>query len=270
MIRPDVVLAFLAHEWRELRSNPRILPVMLVFPVIAIAVPVTIVLLGPSLVAETAKDPAMAAMLRQAISLPELQLLSMEEAMTRYALRAVAAFYLLMPVAIASTAASFSIVGEKQQRTLEPILATPITDREFLAGKFLVCLVPTMTITWLSAVVAVVLADGASWPRYGSLVLPDRFWLAGVGLLSPLVGAAMTLVTMRLSARSVDPQATVQASALAILPAFLVVFGIFGRLLMVSFTALLVTIGLMLLLDLWLFRLVERTFRREEILTKWK
>jgi hypothetical protein len=39
---------------------------------------------------------------------------------------------------------------------------------------------------------------------------------------------------------------------------------------MESFTAVLVTIALMLLVDLWLFRGVERTFRREEILTKWK
>jgi hypothetical protein len=127
-----------------------------------------------------------------------------------------------------------------------------------------------MAVTWLSAVIAVVLVDGASLSRYGTAFLPDRFWLAGVGVLSPLVAAAITLVTMRLSARSVDPQATVQASALAILPGFFVIFGIFGKLLMVSFPALLVTIVLALLLNVWLFRRVERTFRREEILTKWK
>jgi ABC-type Na+ efflux pump permease subunit len=161
-------------------------------------------------------------------------------------------------------------VGEKQQRTLEPILATPISDRELLLGKFVVCMVPTMAVTWLAAVVAVGLVDAISWSRYGALFLPDRFWLAAVGILSPLVGAAITLLTMRLSARSVDPQVTVQTSALAILPGFLIVFGLFGKLLMVSFTAVLVTIALMLLLNLWLFRRVERTFRREEILTKWK
>jgi hypothetical protein len=94
--------------------------------------------------------------------------------------------------------------------------------------------------------------------------------MAGVGILSPLLGAAVTLLTMRLSARSVDPQVTVQTSALAILPGFFIVFGVFGKLLMVSFPAVLVTIGLMLVLNLWFFRRVERTFRREEILTKWK
>lgn len=270
MSRYDVVLAFLGHELKEIRSNPRLLPLLLIFPAIAVAFPVILTLVGPALVKEASQDPVMGAMLRQALARPEYQLLDLEEALTRYTLRAVAAFYLLMPVAIASTAAAFSIVGEKQQRTLEPILATPISDREFLLGKFVVCMVPTMAVTWLAAVVAVGLVDAISWSRYGALFLPDRFWLAGVGVLSPLIGSAMTLVTMRLSARSVDPQVTVQTSALVILPGFLIVFGLFGRLLMVSFTAVLVTIALMLLLNLWLFRRVERTFRREEILTRWK
>ena len=270
MIRREVVFAFLGHEIKEIRGNPRLLPLLLIFPTIAVAFPVILTLIGPLLVEEASKDPMMGAMLRQALARPEYQLLDLEESLTRYTLRAIAAFYLLMPVAIGSTAAAFSIVGEKQQRTLEPILATPITDREFLLGKFMVCMVPTMAVTWLAAVVAIGLVDAISWSRYGALFLPDRFWLAGVGILSPLVGAAITLLTMRLSARSVDPQVTVQTSALAILPGFFIVFGLFGRLLMESFTAVLVIIALMLLVDLWLFRGVERTFRREEILTKWK
>jgi membrane protein CcdC involved in cytochrome C biogenesis len=106
--------------------------------------------------------------------------------------------------------------------------------------------------------------------RTGEAVLPDRFWLAGVGVLAPLLGTAVTLVTMRMSARSVDPQATVQASALMVVPAFLVVFGVFGKVLIASFEMLLIGIGLVLLLDLWLFRRVERTFEREEILTRWR
>ncbi|HET9515996.1 MAG TPA: hypothetical protein VFO95_18830, partial [Gemmatimonadales bacterium] len=59
-------------------------------------------------------------------------------------------------------------------------------------------------------------------------------------------------------------------SALAILPGFLLVFGVFGRILLRSFPAVLVAVVLAVLLNLWLFRTVERSFRREEILTRWK
>lgn len=270
MIRRHIVLAFLAHEMKDLRTNSRVLPVMLVFPVLGILFPVLITLFGHALVQEAARDPTMRAIMMQALALPEYQGMELEEALVRYSLRPVIGFFLLMPVAIASTAAAFSIVGEKQQRTLEPILATPISDREFLMGKFLVCLVPTVVVTWGAAVVAVVLVDAISRSSYGVFFLPDRFWVAGIGLLAPLVAAAITLLTMRLSARSVDPQSTVQTSALAILPGFLLVFGVFGRILLRSFPAVLVTVALAVLINLWLFRTVERSFRREEILTRWK
>lgn len=270
MIRRTIVLGFLAHELRDLRTNARMLPLLFIFPLLGIGFPVAIALLGPAMVTEAARDPGMMAVLTAAMGLPDFQGLDMADAMTRYMLRAVVAFYLLMPIAIASTAAAFSIVGEKQQRTLEPILATPITDREFLAGKLLVCLVPTVAVTWITALVAITLVDAVTLARSGEMFLPDRFWLAGVGLLAPLLGVAVTLITMRLSARSVDPQATVQASALAVVPGFLVVFGLFGKVLIASFSALLVGIGLAVILDLWLFRRVEKTFEREEILTRWR
>jgi ABC-2 type transport system permease protein len=270
VIRRAIVLSFLGHELRDLRTNARVVPLFFIFPILGIVFPVAIALLGPTMVTEAARDPGMMAVLRAATNVIEFQGLDMSEAMTRYMLRAVVAFYLLMPIAVASTAAAFSIVGEKQQRTLEPILATPITDREFLAGKLMVCLVPTVAVTWLTGVVAVALVDAITYVRAREVLLPDRFWVAGIGLLAPLLGIAVTLVTMRLSARSVDPQATVQASALAIIPGFLVIFGVFGRILVASFPALLVGIGIMIAIDLWLFRRVEKTFEREEILTRWR
>lgn len=270
MIRRGIAVAFLAHELRDLRTNARVLPLLFIFPIMATGFTVAIALLGPQMVKEAARDPGMMAILKAASGLAEFQGLDLAEAMTRYLLRAVVAFYLLMPVAIASTASAFSIVGEKQQRTLEPILATPITDREFLAGKLLVCLVPTVAVTWATALVAIGLVDGIGVVRGHGPWLPDRFWLAGVGLLAPLLGGAVTLVTMRLSARSVDPQATVQASALAVVPGFLVLVGLFGKVLIGSFTALLAAVALVVVIDVWLFRRVERTFEREEILTKWR
>jgi len=270
MIRRDVLGAFLAHEMRDLRSNSRVLPVLFVLPLLGLVFPVAIAFTGKLLVAQAAHDPGAMAILQAALHQPEFAGLDMADALIRFTLRTVVGFYLLMPAIIAGTASAFSIVGEKQQRTLEPILATPISDREFLLGKFLVCLVPTVVLTWATGLMAALLVDGITLVRMGVLVLPDRFWLAGVGLLAPLLGSAVVLLTMRLSARSVDPQVTVQTSALAIVPGFLLIFGLFGKLLISSFPALLVAIGVAALLDLWLFRRVERTFEREEILTRWK
>src|SRR5581483_154619 len=64
--------------------------------------------------------------------------------------------YLLLPGIITSVIASYSVVGEKTSRTLEPILATPIRTWELLLGKCLASLVPGIGVTWLSGLVFVV------------------------------------------------------------------------------------------------------------------
>ena len=48
----------------------------------------------------------------------------------------------LTPVAGAMSVAAYAVVGEKQARTLEPLLATPITTFELLVAKVLGALVP--------------------------------------------------------------------------------------------------------------------------------
>ena len=44
-------------------------------------------------------------------------------------------FYLVLAALIPTTLASYSIVGEKVEKSLEPLLATPTTDGEILVGK---------------------------------------------------------------------------------------------------------------------------------------
>src|SRR5262249_19583104 len=55
--------------------------------------------------------------------------------------------FLLTPITGAMALAAPSIVGEKQSRTLEPLLATPITTIELLVAKVLGALLPTLAIT---------------------------------------------------------------------------------------------------------------------------
>ncbi len=268
----SVLWLFLARELRDLRGNSRVWPLYLILPLLAVALPLVFAVAMPQLIAmgQAKGDPALLAMLRTVQATPEFSHYSLVEAMTRYMLRNSFAILLLVPIAISSTSAAFSIVGEKQQRTLEPILATPITDRQFLLGKLLAALLPTMAATWIAAAVGAALVDALTWSRYGGPLLPDRFWLVGVLMLAPLLGACVVLVTMRLSARGTDPQAVVQTTALATIPGFLLLGAIFGKTLTIVFPALLGACLLMLIVDAILFRGSVRTFRREEILTRWK
>jgi ABC-2 type transport system permease protein len=271
-VTASILVLFLSREWADTRRNSRVLPLYLVMPFIAVALPVTLALFAPTMVreAQAGNDPSTQALLRMITQLPEYGALSPGEGLARYVLRVTAGMFLLMPIAIASTAAAFSIVGEKQQRTLEPILATPITDRQLLLGKLIASIVPTVVATWAAGAAAILIVDVVFASRGLAAPLPDRFWLLGLLVLAPALTATVALVTMRLSARSSDPQATVQTSALAILPGFLLLIAIFGKLLTFYFPALVAACGLVLLLDAALFRMNVVRFRREEILTQWK
>jgi ABC-2 type transport system permease protein len=267
-----VLFLFLQKELKAIGSDRRIWPVYLVFPVLAIGLPTFLATLSPVLIRQgmATRDPGMMSMAQVVRILPDFAAMSAEEGMTRYLLRSVAVLFLLMPVALSSTSAAFSIVGEKQQRTLEPILATPISDRQFLLGKLIAAGVPTIVMTWATALVTIVVVDIVTHGRYTTVLLPDRFWTLGLLVLSPLLGAAVVLVTMRFSAKATDPQATVQATALAIIPGFLILVGLFGKVLTTLFTALWIACLVMAVIDLALFRANVHTFRREEILTRWK
>src|SRR5580698_962332 len=65
-------------------------------------------------------------------------------------------YMLGIPALVPSVVASYSVVGERQQGTLEPVLATPIRREEFLLGKALAAFVPSLAISY--AVLAFFLA----------------------------------------------------------------------------------------------------------------
>ncbi len=57
-------------------------------------------------------------------------------------LNALAFFFIIGAGSLPTAIASYSIIGEKQGQSLEPLLATPTTDSEILLGKSIGALLP--------------------------------------------------------------------------------------------------------------------------------
>ena len=53
-----------------------------------------------------------------------------------------------IPALVPAAVAAYAVVGERQQGTLEPVLTTPIRREEFLLGKALAALVPSVAIAY--------------------------------------------------------------------------------------------------------------------------
>jgi ABC-2 type transport system permease protein len=67
--------------------------------------------------------------------------------------------FIIVPATLPTIIATYSIVGEKNNRSLEPLLATPTTDGEILTGKIFSAFLPSMGSTFLAFSLGVLLLD---------------------------------------------------------------------------------------------------------------
>jgi ABC-2 type transport system permease protein len=178
--------------------------------------------------------------------------------------------FMMVPMIVPITFASYSIVGEKSTRTLEPLLATPITTMELLVGKALAASIPAVIATWLSFLLYMV---GAVFLAVSPGVLRklfDPLWLSAIFVVGPLLALAGVSLAVMISSRVTDPRVAEQISAVFVLP----VIGLFvaqsaGLVFVNEQIILWMALGL-LILDVGLFAFAAQLFQRESILTRWK
>ena len=177
--------------------------------------------------------------------------------------------FLMTPITGAMALAAHAVVGEKQARTLEPLLATPITTGELLVAKVLGALLPTLAISLagLSLYLAGIVAMAA--PGVAAAMLSAR-----TVMLVVVVGPAAALVSLQsaiiISSRVNDARIAQQFGVLIIIPlAAALVAQFTGSFWLSTTTLALVGLGLG---GLWallaLFSVV--IFERETILTRWR
>ena len=124
----------------------------------------------------------------------------------------------LVPVFIAAAA----VAGERQQGTLEPVLTTPITREEFLLGKALAALIPSLAVAYILYLAFLVLVTLLAQPTIAAALIQGPDLLAQV-LFTPLLAVWTIWVGMAVSTRSSDVRVAQQLGALVSLPPVFVV-----------------------------------------------
>jgi ABC-2 type transport system permease protein len=262
-MRASVVWTILRREWMETLRNRLLLSTILVPPVLLTVAP--IILAGA--VGERALPADLA---RQILTQkPEWASFSPSELAGAFAVQQFLVFFLLMPAYIPLSIATFSIIGEKQARSLEPVLAAPIRTVELLAGKAIAALVPGVLAGWVTYVTFVILAS-VVYGRALFGVVTDGSWLAGVFLLGPAVGLSSVVAGVIVSARVNDPRVAQQIGGVVIVPIVgLVLVQATGTLLVGPSGYVLLTL-VVLVASLVGLRIGVRLFDREAILTRWR
>ena len=172
----------------------------------------------------------------------------------------------LLPV----TVASYSLVGEKVQKSLEPLLATPTTDEEILAGKSIAAFLPAIAINLIGAFIFATLVDLFTHSTLKYLYYPNWNIVIIVFLLAPLACIMSVGYNVLISSRVNDVRAAQQLGALILLPFVAVYLLSEIRVLDLTTNNLLIMAAILAAIDVVVFFLAKTTFQREEILTKWK
>lgn len=230
------IRAIIRKELREYRRNRSVVVALAIFPLIFLIQPLVVLFVAP------------------ASSSPELG--------HGHVLLYMLAIAALTPAMLAG----YSVAGERQQGSLEPILTTPIRREEFLLGKSLAILAPSVAIAYATYVFFLGWVALFAQPAVATAILQGPDILAQV-LYTPLLAALSVWIGIAISARATDVRVAQQLSILGSLPLVAVTS-------LIAFDVIHATLGLALALAVLLvladamgWWIVAPLFDRERLMT---
>jgi ABC-2 type transport system permease protein len=179
-------------------------------------------------------------------------------------------FFVIGASAIPTLLASYSLVGEKVEKSLEPLLASPITDSELLLGKGIGAFIPSIGTLYIGSIVFMALSDLVTYSALGYFYFPN--WTIGILLLIllPLMSVLSVEWSVIVSSRATDPRAAQLQGIFVVIPLFVIYIATEVGAIKLNTTTIWIISGAAFIADIILFFLSTKIFRREEILTKWK
>jgi ABC-type Na+ efflux pump permease subunit len=232
--------AVVRKELRDYRRKRSIVVTMCVLPLLFLVEPVvTIFIVTPT---------TSGAALQKSLILPLLYLL-------------------LIPTIMPSTLSAYSVVGEREQGTLEPLLTTPIRQQEFLVGKATSVMIPTLALSYavftLFLAAAWLFADSAT----STAVFHDGPVILALFLLAPLLAGWGIVVGMAVSVRASEARVAQQLATLASFPPVVIIILLAVGVVSPTFLVALAIAVALLVTDALLLRFVARMFDRERLVT---
>jgi ABC-2 type transport system permease protein len=251
------VFVILRKEFREIRQQRILLFSILLPPLLYVVLPLIFLERGGN--GSTASS----------LHVPSLQGLTIHEYTQGVIGTTFSNIFILLSMIVPSILAAYSIIGEKSNHTLEPLLATPVRRWQLLAGKILAALLPAVLVTWVSgglfiAELAIVTdANVVSHVVTGGWLI---LFLAGTPLLGLIAVSVMTAISSWVN----DTRTAQQLSIWAVVPIAGIILGeLSGQFELTVLVAVIATV-ILISLAIGLTWGAAQLFQRETILTRWK
>jgi len=263
-MRPHRVWAVIQKEWAETARNRGIVWMMALIPAV-----IVLMVLGTDYgfvwAGQSGQD-------LKSVNMPvppNLSHLPRHEALI-IAMNEQFFFYLLLiPITLPVYIAAHSIIGEKETRTLEPLLASPVSTGELLLAKGFAAAAPAVVINWMAF--SIVLGGVAliAPPAVLGYAVRD-VWVIGMLLFSPLLALFSVMLGVLVSSRVNDPRTAQQISSVFVMPLILISLMVLMGKAFLTVPLVLAGAAVALAADILVLFLAIRVFQRETILTRWK
>jgi ABC-2 type transport system permease protein len=234
------IRSVIRKELREYRRNRFIIATMAVMPLVFLALPIVNIFSLPGSVSS--------AMLDKRLGLSLL-------------------YMLLIPATVPAALASFSVVGEREQGTLEPLLTTPISREELLLGKAGAAMIPSVVVAYTAFAVFLASVRLFANANVSTAVFHQSSVLLAQALFTPLLAGWSIWAGIAISSRSSDVRVAQQLGTLASVPPLAIVALMSFRVIQPTL-AVAVALGLgLLVIDSLAWRVVSAMFDRERLIT---
>jgi ABC-type Na+ efflux pump permease subunit len=174
--------------------------------------------------------------------------------------------FLIIPLMVSVIIAAHSVAGEKEKQSLETLLYTPISNREFVLGKVLSAFLPAVAVSLGSFALYFLTANSLFFALRGRFVVSSPAWIPTLLVVFPaasLLGLGAAFLASLKSKTFMEAQ---QVGALVVLPCVLLVGGQLGGIVVISPAALWLSGLALLAADYLLLAKIGPKFDREKVI----
>jgi ABC-type Na+ efflux pump permease subunit len=175
-------------------------------------------------------------------------------------------YFLIIPIMCSGIIGASSFVGEKEHKTMETLLYTPISMEQLLKAKILGVFIPSYIITLLSFIAFGIIINIGGFIYFGGLIFPDIKWLIIILWISPVINLLSLTFTVMVSAKSNTFQEAQQVSGLLVLPVLLVLVGQMTGVFILNNFIILIIGAVLLILDYMLIKRISSKFIPEKLI----
>ena len=258
--------ALINKDINEIKSSKRVILPMTIVPIVLIAVIPLAILIGASFIG---KDSSMLTKIGPLIKkLPsEYAKYTPAQLLIKISLNYMfPSYFLIIPIMCSGVIGASSFVGEKEHKTLESLLYTPISMEQLLRAKILGVFAPSYVVTLISFIVFGIIFNIGGFMYFGQIIFPDIKWLIIILWIAPAINLLSLTFTVMVSAKSETFQEAQQVSGLLVLPIILILVGQMTGILLLSNLVMFIAGGVMFILDYILIKKISAGFIPEKLI----